>query len=270
MAKMRLDLLLVNKGLSPSRSKAQALILEGIVYVNGEKHDKAGTMFEENIQVEIRDQKDEWVSRGAYKLLKALRDFSFEPCGKVCLDVGASTGGFSQVLLKNGAKKIYAVDVGYGQLAWLLRNDPRIIVMERTNARYLCPELLSDNIDLVTIDVSFISLKKILPVISGLLSSNGRVICLVKPQFEAGRDKVGKKGVVRDPLVQRSILVNLFDFVEEKTDLRVNNITYSPVKGPKGNIEYLIFLEKKVMAKKEKAITMVDIDRTVNEAQTDL
>lgn len=270
MTKIRLDLLLVNKGLAPSRNKAQAFILEGIVYVNGEKYEKAGTMFEENTPVEIRNQKNQWVSRGAYKLLKALREFRIEPSGKVCLDVGASTGGFSHVLLKNGAKKIYAVDVGYGQLAWKVRNDPRVIVMERTNARYLCPDLISDSIELVTIDVSFISLKKILPVISELLSSDGKVTCLVKPQFEAGRSRVGKKGVVKDPLIHRSILVDLFNFVEEKTNLRGTNISYSPVKGPKGNIEYLLLLEKKVMTKKENAISMVDIDRAVKEAHTDI
>ncbi len=240
--KTRLDSLIVEKGLTQSRNRALALILEGKVYVNNEKIEKAGTRVDISSEVSIRGQKDNWVSRGAYKLLHALDVFPVDPSGKICLDVGSSTGGFCQVLLSRGAKKIYSVDVGYGQLAWQLRNDERVVVMERTNARNLGPERFSEKIDLVTIDVSFISLTKIFPAIETLIAPGGRIICLVKPQFEAGREKVGKNGVVRDLSVHNKVLTELADFIETKSHLDLLDIAFSPIKGPKGNIEFLFYI----------------------------
>jgi len=238
----RLDVLLLNKGFFDSRSKAQAVIMSGNVYVDGQKADKAGACYDVNAQIEVRGSVCPYVSRGGLKLEKALRDFGVDPTGFVCSDSGASTGGFTDCLLQQGAKKVFAIDVGYGQLDWKIRNDPRVVTMERTNIRYVTPEQIGEPLDLSVVDVSFISLKLVLPVIKTLLNSEtGRVLCLIKPQFEAGKDKVGKKGVVRDPDVHEEVLR---DFVElaKSLSFTIKNMTFSPVKGPEGNIEFLGYL----------------------------
>lgn len=241
--KQRLDLLLVSLGLAQTRSKAQAIIMAGEVYVDGQKVDKPGTMLEQEARIEVRGDACPYVSRGGLKLEKALRDFGVDVHGFVCSDSGASTGGFTDCLLQQGAAKVFAIDVGYGQLAWKIRNDPRVVTMERTNIRYLTPEQLGESLDLSVIDVSFISLRLVLPAISALLKPNGQVLCLIKPQFEAGKDKVGKKGVVRDPKTHEEVLQA---FVETVDDLQfyLKNLTFSPVKGPEGNIEFLAHLSK--------------------------
>ncbi|MBQ7871882.1 MAG: TlyA family RNA methyltransferase [Oscillospiraceae bacterium] len=236
--KERLDVLLTEKGLCDSRSRAQALIMSGEVYVNGQKCDKAGTAVDVEADIEVRGNVCPYVSRGGLKLEKALRDFGVDPTGYVCSDSGASTGGFTDCLLQKGAKKVFAIDVGYGQLAWSIRTDPRVVCMERTNIRYVTPEQLGEPLDLSVIDVSFISLKIVLPAIKALLKPTGQVLCLIKPQFEAGKEKVGKKGVVRDPAVHAEVLEN-FLALAASLDLTVRNLTFSPVKGPEGNIEFL-------------------------------
>ena len=241
--KERLDVYLTEQGHAETRSKAQALIMAGLVYVDGQKVDKPGFSVTEEQSVEVRGSACPYVSRGGLKLEKALRDFGVDPTGYVCSDSGASTGGFTDVLLKNGAVRVYAVDVGYGQLAWSLRNDPRVVCMERTNVRNLRPEDLGEPLDLSVIDVSFISLKLVLPVICELLKPDGQVLCLIKPQFEAGKDKVGKKGVVRDLATHREVLERFLD-TARKIGFTVRNLTYSPVKGPEGNIEFLAHLCK--------------------------
>ncbi len=235
--KQRLDILLTERGLCDSRSRAQALIMSGEVFVNGQKCDKAGTLIEEDAALELRGG-SRYVSRGGLKLEKALRDFEIDPTGFVCSDSGASTGGFTDCLLQNGAAKVFAIDVGYGQLAWSIRMDPRVVCMERTNIRYVTPEQLGEPLDLSVIDVSFISLRIVLPAVRALLKPTGQVICLIKPQFEAGKEKVGKKGVVRDPKVHEEVL-NGFLSLAAELGLTVRNLTYSPVKGPEGNIEFL-------------------------------
>ncbi len=235
--KQRLDILLTERGLCDSRSRAQALIMSGEVFVNGQKCDKAGTLIEEDAALELRGG-SRYVSRGGLKLEKALRDFGIDPTGFVCSDSGASTGGFTDCLLQNGAAKVFAIDVGYGQLAWSIRTDPRVVCMERTNIRYVTPEQLGEPLDLSVIDVSFISLRIVLPAVRALLKPTGQVICLIKPQFEAGKEKVGKKGVVRDPRVHEEVL-NGFLSLAAELGLTVRNLTYSPVKGPEGNIEFL-------------------------------
>ncbi len=235
--KQRLDILLTERGLCDSRSRAQALIMSGEVFVNGQKCDKAGTLIEEDAALELRGG-SRYVSRGGLKLEKALRDFGIDPTGFVCSDSGASTGGFTDCLLQNGAAKVFAIDVGYGQLAWSIRMDPRVVCMERTNIRYVTPEQLGEPLDLSVIDVSFISLRIVLPAVRALLKPTGQVICLIKPQFEAGKEKVGKKGVVRDPRVHEEVL-NGFLSLAAELGLTVRNLTYSPVKGPEGNIEFL-------------------------------
>lgn len=235
--KQRLDILLTERGLCDSRSRAQALIMSGEVFVNGQKCDKAGTLIEEDAALELRGG-SRYVSRGGLKLEKALRDFGIDPTGFVCSDSGASTGGFTDCLLQNGAAKVFAIDVGYGQLAWSIRTDPRVVCMERTNIRYVTPEQLGEPLDLSVIDVSFISLRIVLPAVRALLKPTGQVICLIKPQFEAGKEKVGKKGVVRDPKVHEEVL-NGFLSLAAELGLTVRNLTYSPVKGPEGNIEFL-------------------------------
>ena len=236
--KKRLDVLLVEQGYADTRTKAQAIIMSGLVYVDGQKADKAGTSYEETVQIEVRSGGCPYVSRGGLKLEKALRDFSVDPTGYVCSDSGASTGGFTDCLLQQGAKKVFAIDVGYGQLDWKIRSDPRVVVMERTNVRYVTPEQLGEPLDLSVIDVSFISLKIVLPVIKTFLKPDGQVLCLIKPQFEAGKEKVGKKGVVREPAIHKEVLD---DFVALATGLNFNilGLTFSPVKGPEGNIEFL-------------------------------
>lgn len=239
--KERLDVLLVSLGLAESRAKAQATIMAGEVYVNGQKADKSGMEVDITSNVEVRGSACPYVSRGGLKLEKALRNFGVDPTGYVCSDSGASTGGFTDCLLQQGASKVFAIDVGYGQLAWKIRNDPRVVVMERTNIRYVTPEDLGEKLDLSVIDVSFISLSLVLPVVKTLLKPMGQVLCLIKPQFEAGRDKVGKKGVVRDAAVHEEVLQN-FISLAKSLGFTIRNLTFSPVKGPEGNIEFLAHL----------------------------
>ena len=239
--KERLDVLLVSLGLAETRAKAQATIMAGEVYVNGQKADKSGMEVDITSNIEVRGSACPYVSRGGLKLEKALRNFGVDPTGYVCSDSGASTGGFTDCLLQQGASKVFAIDVGYGQLAWKIRNDPRVVVMERTNIRYVTPEDLGEMLDLSVIDVSFISLGLVLPVVKTLLKPTGQVLCLIKPQFEAGKDKVGKKGVVRDPAVHEEVLQN-FISLAKSLDFTIRNLTFSPVKGPEGNIEFLAHL----------------------------
>ena len=237
--KKRLDVLLTEAGYADTRSKAQAIIMSGNVYVNGQKADKPGISYEDTVQIEVRGASCPYVSRGGLKLEKALRDFGVKPDGYVCSDSGASTGGFTDCLLQQGAKKVFAIDVGYGQLDWKIRSDPRVVVMERTNIRYVTPEQLGEPLDLSVIDVSFISLKIVLPAIKTLLKAeSGQVLCLIKPQFEAGKEKVGKKGVVREPETHKEVLDNFVALADE-LGFTILGLTFSPVKGPEGNIEFL-------------------------------
>ena len=240
--KKRLDVLLVERGYADTRTKAQAIIMSGLVYVTGQKADKPGTSFEENVEIEVRGATCPYVSRGGLKLEKALRDFGVDPTGYVCSDSGASTGGFTDCLLQQGASKVFAIDVGYGQLDWKIRSDPRVVVMERTNVRYVTPEQLGEPLDLSVVDVSFISLRIVLPVIKTFLKpESGQVLCLIKPQFEAGKEKVGKKGVVRDPDVHKEVLDDFVALTKE-IGFKILGLTFSPVKGPEGNIEFLAHL----------------------------
>ena len=243
MAKIRLDLLLTQQGHFESRAQAQAVIMSGVVFLGGKRMDKPGAMVAETAAPEIRGEVIPYVSRGGLKLKKALASFDVSPNGKHCIDCGASTGGFTDCLLQNGATHVYAVDVGYGQLDWKLRQDARVTVLERTNVRYLTPDALADVPALATIDLSFISLRLVLPAIHALLMDDGEVICLIKPQFEAGREQVGKKGVVRDPAVHRQVLEK-FLLDAEGTGFGVQAIDFSPIKGPEGNLEYLGHLAK--------------------------
>ena len=236
--KKRLDVLLVERLYADTRSKAQAIIMSGNVYVNGQKADKAGTSYEETVDIEVRGAVCPYVSRGGLKLEKALRDFGVKPEGYVCSDSGASTGGFTDCLLQQGAKKVFAIDVGYGQLDWKIRSDERVVVMERTNIRYVTPEDLGEPLDLSVIDVSFIGLEIVLPTIKNLLKATGQVLCLIKPQFEAGKENVGKKGVVRDPKIHQMVLDNFVSLVDG-LGFKILGLTFSPVKGPEGNIEFL-------------------------------
>ena len=240
--KKRLDVLLVERGFAETRTKAQAIIMSGMVYVTGQKADKPGMSFEDTCDIEVRGAACPYVSRGGLKLEKALRDFGVDPTGYVCSDSGASTGGFTDCLLQQGASKVFAIDVGYGQLDWKIRSDPRVVVMERTNVRYVTPEQLGEPLDLSVVDVSFISLKIVLPVIKTFLKdSSGQVLCLIKPQFEAGKEKVGKKGVVRDPAVHKEVLDDFVALTKE-IGFKILGLTFSPVKGPEGNIEFLAHL----------------------------
>ena len=241
--KKRLDVLLTEQGYAENRTKAQAIIMSGIVYVDGQKADKPGTSYEETVAIEVRGAACPYVSRGGLKLEKAMKTFPITLTGKTCADIGASTGGFTDCMLQNGASKVYAVDVGYGQLDWKLRSDPRVVCLERTNARYLDHEQIPDELDFASIDVSFISLKLIFPALYGLLRQGGEIACLIKPQFEAGREKVGKKGVVRDPKVHLEVLENFLNHAKDN-HFTVLGITYSPIRGPEGNIEYLGYLRK--------------------------
>lgn len=236
--KKRLDVLLTDLGYADTRSKAQAIIMSGLVYVDGQKADKPGISYEESVSIEVRGAVCPYVSRGGLKLEKALRDFGVKPQGFVCSDSGASTGGFTDCLLQQGAKKVFAIDVGYGQLDWKIRSDPRVVVMERTNIRYVTSEQLGEKLDLSVVDVSFISLKIVLPAIKNLLKPTGQVVCLIKPQFEAGKEKVGKKGVVRDPQTHQEVLEQFVSLAHE-LQFRILGLTFSPVKGPEGNIEFL-------------------------------
>ena len=241
--KERLDVLLVTRGLAPSREKAKTMIMEGNVFVNNNREDKAGSTFAEDAPIEIHGNTLKYVSRGGLKLEKAMTHFSISLDGMVCMDIGASTGGFTDCMLQNGAKKVYSVDVGYGQFAWKLRQDPRVVCMEKTNIRYVTPEDIDDVLDFASVDVSFISLTKVLPAAYALLKDGGQMVCLIKPQFEAGREKVGKKGVVRDKAVHEEVIERIITFALEN-GFSVHHLEYSPIKGPEGNIEYLVHIEK--------------------------
>lgn len=264
--KKRLDVLLVEQGYADSRTKAQALIMSGLVYVDGQKADKAGMSFEDVAPIEVRGSACPYVSRGGLKLAKALRDFGVDPTGFVCSDSGASTGGFTDCLLQHGAKKVFAIDVGYGQLAWAIRSDPRVVTMERTNIRYVTPEDLGEPLDLSVVDVSFISLKIVLPAIRELLKPTGQVLCLIKPQFEAGKDKVGKKGVVRDPGTHKEVLDSFVELAHS-LDFTILGLTFSPVKGPEGNIEFLGHLTRcaETGIEPDTGVIVADAHRTLGE-----
>ena len=243
--KERLDVLLVKQGLAESREKAKAIIMSGNVFVDGQREDKAGSTFdEEKVEITVKGNTLKYVSRGGLKLEKAIAQFGVNVQDAVCMDIGASTGGFTDCMLQNGATKVYSVDVGHGQLAWKLRNDERVVCMEKTNFRYLTREDIADDLDFASVDVSFISLTKILLPARNLLKDNGKMVCLIKPQFEAGKEKVGKKGVVRDEKVHVEVIEKIFDFIDI-LDFQFLALDYSPIKGPEGNIEYLIYIEKK-------------------------
>ena len=260
--KERLDVLLVQRGLAPSREKAKAMIMEGNVYVNDQKEDKAGANFDTEALIEVRGNTLAYVSRGGLKLEKAVNHFSLSLDGLVCMDIGASTGGFTDCMLQNGAAKVFAVDVGYGQFAWKLRQDPRVVCMEKTNIRYVTPEDIGELLDFASVDVSFISLTKVLPAAIELLKEDGEMVCLIKPQFEAGREKVGKKGVVRDKKVHLEVIEKVIGFARE-LGFSVLHLEFSPIKGPEGNIEYLVHLKKDGQGALEETISP---EATVEEA----
>jgi 23S rRNA (cytidine1920-2'-O)/16S rRNA (cytidine1409-2'-O)-methyltransferase len=241
--KERLDILLVEKGIITSRERAKTCIMAGEVFVNGQRVDKVGEKVPVSANIEFKGKTMPYVSRGGYKLEKAMKQYPIDLNGKVCMDIGASTGGFTDCMLQNGASKVFAVDVGYGQFAWKLRVDPRVVCMERTNVRYLTVDDIGEKLDFASIDVSFISLKKIMPATISLLKDDGEVVALIKPQFEAGREKIGKKGVVRDIEVHKEVVYDIIDFLIEK-DLNVLGVSFSPIKGPEGNIEYLVYFTK--------------------------
>ncbi len=268
--KERLDVLLVKLGYAQSREKAKAIIMAGNVFVNGQREDKAGTSFEEAKSViEVKGSALKYVSRGGLKLEKAIQSFDISLEGMICMDIGASTGGFTDCMLQNGAVKVYSVDVGHGQLDWRLRNDERVVCMEKTNFRYVKPEDIGDILDFASVDVSFISLTKILIPARNLLKTNGRMVCLIKPQFEAGKEKVGKKGVVREPEIHEEVIEKVMDYAMS-VGFHILGLQYSPVKGPEGNIEYLLYIEKK----EEKSETVQEekerIAETVREAHREL
>ena len=264
--KERLDVLLVSRGLAPSREKAKTMIMEGNVFVNNNREDKAGSTFADDCKIEIHGNTLKYVSRGGLKLEKAMTHFGITLDGKVCMDIGASTGGFTDCMLQNGASKVYSVDVGYGQFAWKLRQDPRVVCMEKTNIRYVTPEDIDDALDFASVDVSFISLTKVLGPARALLKDDGQMVCLIKPQFEAGREKVGKKGAVRDMAVHEEVINKVIDFALE-IGFSVHNLEYSPIKGPEGNIEYLVYIEKTSEAVKEES---VDVHAVVEAAHGEL
>ena len=241
--KERLDVMLVNRGLATSREKAKAIIMSGIVFVDGQREDKAGSTFDEKVNIEVKGATLKYVSRGGLKLEKAMSHFDITLEGKTCMDVGSSTGGFTDCMLQNGAVKVYAVDVGYGQLDWKLRNDERVVCMEKTNIRYVTPDQIAELASFVSIDVSFISLTKVLGPVKELMTEDGEIVCLIKPQFEAGREKVGKKGVVRDRKVHEEVIHMVMDYATS-IGLVLRNLEFSPIKGPEGNIEYLLHLSK--------------------------
>lgn len=261
--KERLDVLLVSRGLAPSREKAKAIIMSGIVYVDDNKEDKAGTLFPDNVRIEVRGSTLKYVSRGGLKLEKAMTEFGISLDKTICMDVGSSTGGFTDCMLQNGAVKVYSVDVGHGQLAWKLRNDERVVCMEKTNIRYVTCDDIADRLDFSSIDVSFISLTKVLLPVKALLKDDGRIVCLIKPQFEAGREKVGKKGVVRDKKVHEEVIEMVVNYARE-IELYPLALTFSPVKGPEGNIEYLLYMSKDAeYAKRWEPVTEADIKNIV-------
>ncbi|MDD6603744.1 MAG: TlyA family RNA methyltransferase [Eubacteriales bacterium] len=264
--KTRLDIAVFEGGYAPSREKAKAIIMAGQVYVNNQKVDKAGFELKEDDVLEVRGNGLKYVSRGGLKLEKAMQEFPIHLEGKICMDVGASTGGFTDCMLQNGASKVYSIDVGYGQLAWKLRTDPRVVNLERTNFRYVDNTVVKDKIDFSSVDVSFISLQHILPVLSELLADDGQAVCLIKPQFEAGKDKVGKKGVVRDKLVHLEVVNNVINMALEN-GFDVKGLQFSPIKGPEGNIEYLVYIAKS----REPAVDeSVDPAALVNESHDEL
>ena len=263
--KIRLDQYLVQHGLTQSRERAKALIMSGIVFVNEQKVDKAGEMIKEDAKVEVRGHDIGYVSRGGLKLEKAMQCFPLTPNGKVCMDIGASTGGFTDCMLQNGAVKVYSVDVGHGQLAWKLRNDERVVCMEKTNIRYVTPEDIDDKIEFASIDVSFISLTKVLPAVKKLLTDSGEIVCLIKPQFEAGREKVGKKGVVRELSTHIEVVEMIVGYARS-IGFRTLHLSYSPIKGPEGNIEYLLHISKD----ESKTDEEFDIKALVEESHNEL
>lgn len=264
--KTRLDVAVFEQGYAPSREKAKALIMAGIVYVNNQKVDKAGFELKEGDVLEVRGKTLQYVSRGGLKLEKAMQEFPISLAGKICMDVGASTGGFTDCMLQNGAVKVYSVDVGYGQLAWKLRTDERVVNLERTNFRYSTREQIPDEIDFASVDVSFISLKHILPNLNALLADDGQAVCLIKPQFEAGKEKVGKKGVVRDLAVHLEVVENVIDLATAN-GFSVCGLQFSPIKGPEGNIEYLIYLKK---SKNPAVDECIDASALVNMSHSEL
>ena len=266
--KQRLDALLVEQGLAQSRERAKALIMAGTVYVDGQKADKAGTMLKGGEQIEIRGNTIPYVSRGGLKLEKAMTHFGVTLNGKICMDVGASTGGFTDCMLQNGAVKVYSVDVGHGQLAWKLRNDERVVCMEKTNIRYVTPEDIPDRIQFASIDVSFISLTKVLGPVKELLTEDGQIVCLIKPQFEAGREKVGKKGVVREKSTHLEVIESVIAFAKS-IGFGILNLEFSPIKGPEGNIEYLLYLQNHPELADEKGVE-IDPKTIVEEAHNTL
>lgn len=266
--KERLDILIVNKGLAASREKAKAIIMSGIVYVDGQKEDKAGSMFEETANIEVRGATLKYVSRGGLKLEKAMTHFGVQLKDKICMDVGSSTGGFTDCMLQNGAVKVYAVDVGHGQLDWKLRNDHRVVCMEKTNIRYVTPEDIPDRIQFASIDVSFISLTKVLGPVKELLTEDGQIVCLIKPQFEAGREKVGKKGVVREKSTHLEVIESVIAFAKS-IGFGILNLEFSPIKGPEGNIEYLLYLQNHPELADEKGVE-IDPKTIVEEAHNTL
>ena len=266
--KERLDVLLVKKNLAESREKAKAVIMAGIVYVDDQKEDKAGSMFEETAKIEVRGSTLKYVSRGGLKLEKAMTHFGVTLDQKICMDVGASTGGFTDCMLQNGAVKVYSVDVGHGQLAWKLRNDPRVVCMEKTNIRYVTPEEIPDKIQFVSIDVSFISLTKVLGPVKALMEPDGQVVCLIKPQFEAGREKVGKKGVVRERSVHLEVIRMVAAFAGS-IGFEALHLEFSPIKGPEGNIEYLLHLRNDADGNVYEN-SSIDAEEIVNHGREDL
>ena len=267
--KKRLDMLMMERALAPSREKAKAYIMAGDVYVDGQKEDKAGTMFPETVKIEVRGNTLPYVSRGGLKLEKAMKNFDVTLKDKVCMDVGASTGGFTDCMLQNGAVKVYSIDVGYGQLDWKLRNDPRVVCMEKTNIRYVVPEDLEGPADFSSIDVSFISLTKVLLPVRNLLTEEGEIVCLIKPQFEAGREKVGKKGVVRDPAVHQEVIEKVRDYAMS-ISMEPCHMSFSPIKGPEGNIEYLLHLKKHPEGSQVPDSLQVSVEEVVSQAHGQL
>ncbi|MCI8281656.1 MAG: TlyA family RNA methyltransferase [Lachnospiraceae bacterium] len=256
--KERLDVLMVQRQLAPSREKAKAMIMEGIVFVEGQREDKPGSSFDDKAEIEVRGKTLAYVSRGGLKLEKAINQFGISLEGKVCMDIGASTGGFTDCMLQNGAKKVYAVDVGYGQFAWKLRQDERVVCMEKTNIRYVLPEQIGEALDFASVDVSFISLTKVLGPAKDLLKEQGEMVCLIKPQFEAGREKVGKKGVVRDPKVHEEVIDQVLGFCHE-IGFSIRHLEFSPIKGPEGNIEYLVHIKKGSQQEQEEEVNVSQI-----------
>lgn len=263
--KERLDILLVEKGIFTSRERAKSSIMAGKIFVDGQRVDKAGEKVNVDADIIFKGQEIPYVSRGGLKLEKAIKEFGVNLKDKVCMDIGASTGGFTDCMLQNDAKKVFSIDVGYGQFAWKLRTDPRVVCMERTNIRYVTPETLGEVTDFASIDVSFISLKKIMPATLNLLNETGEVVALIKPQFEAGKEKVGKKGVVRDINVHKEVVLDIVEFLISQ-NLNILSVSYSPIKGPEGNIEYLVYFTKDI--NRESTFTLENIEKIVNESHS--